>query len=48
MNKKYAVKHRRTGKMSRTFATREAARTFKRNNAFRYSIVNLATQQVVR
>jgi hypothetical protein len=48
MNKKYAAMNRKTGKMSRTFATREEARTFKRSKNFRYSIVNLMTQAVVR
>ena len=48
MNKKYAAMNRKTGKMSRTFKTREEARIFKRSKNFRYSIVNLNTQMVVR
>jgi hypothetical protein len=49
MNKKYTVKNRNTGKVqNRKFASRAAARMFKRESGFKYDILNLATGTVVR
>lgn len=49
MTKRYTIKSRKTGKIqSRKFYTREDARAFKRDNGFRYDIVDLMTGNVVR
>ena len=49
MTKKYAVVNRKTFKVpSIKFRTREEARQWKREKDFRYAIVNLETNEVVR
>lgn len=44
----YTLLNRKTNKMSRKFSTREAARTFKRESGFKYSIVQMPAGKVVR
>lgn len=47
--KPYALMNRKTGKVTgRKFATREAARTAKREGGFKHSIYNLLTGTVIR
>lgn len=48
MTKPYVMINKKTGKASRKFTTREQARAFKRENGFKYSILNAATNMVVR
>ena len=45
---KYNLINRKSGKMFRKAATREAARAIKRQHNFRHSILNVETMQVVR
>ena len=45
---KYNLINRKSGKMFRKAATREAARAIKRANNFKHSIVRTDTMQVVR
>lgn len=48
MTKSYVMMNKKTGKLSRKFATREQARAFKRDNGFKYSIMRADTGKVVR
>ena len=45
---KYTLINRKSGKMFRKAATREAARAIKRAHNFKHSIVRMDTMQVVR
>lgn len=48
MTRKYAALRKSTGSVAKTFATREAAREFKRMNGFKHVIKNLETEMIVR
>lgn len=48
MNKPYTLVNRKTGKSVLKFATREQARIAKRERGFKHSILNVATNTIVR
>lgn len=46
--KKYAALRKSTGSVAKTFATRDAARAFKKMNGFKHVIQNTITGMIVR
>lgn len=46
--KRYSLVNRNTGTIRTTRATREAARTYKRNNGFKFAIFDNSAMKFVR
>lgn len=48
MTKKYVLINKKSGKVFRQAATREGARSIKRDFGFKHSIMNMERMEVVR